>query len=92
MGGPVDERTDGLLPVEALVDVVAFKVVAAGEAQELRMHRRHLLHQVDAEAVGAIVISGREKRDELHPERAGVTGGDHEVIRCRGLELRRFSA
>ena len=32
VGGAVDERADGLLPVEALVDTVAFKVVAAGKA------------------------------------------------------------
>ena len=41
---PIDEWTDGLLPIETLVDVVAFKVVAAGKTEELRMHRGHFSH------------------------------------------------
>ena len=65
MGGPVDERADGLLPLETLGDVVALKIVAAGKAQESRVHGGELFHQVDAVAVDAIVIGGREKRDEL---------------------------
>jgi hypothetical protein len=76
VGGAVDQRADGLLPIEALGDVVALKIVAAGEAQEGRMHGGQLLHQVDAVAVGAVLIGGREERDEVEPEGAGVSDGE----------------
>ncbi len=92
MRGAVDEWADGLLPIEAVGDVVAFKVVAAGEAQECRMHRGQLFHQVDAVAVHAIVIGGREEGDEVEPEGSGVADGEDQVIVRRGLQSRRFSA
>ena len=76
MGGAVDERADGLLPVEALADVVAFEVVAAGEAQECRVHAGELFHEVYSEAVGAVFVGGWEERDEVEPEGAGVLYGD----------------
>ncbi len=36
--GAVDPGADGLLPVEAVGDVVALKIIAAGQAQEFGLH------------------------------------------------------
>ena len=68
----VDERPNSLLPVEALPEAVAFEVVAAGKAQEGGVHGGEFLHDVDAVAVGAIVVSGREEGYEAEPDGAGV--------------------
>ena len=54
-GRGAGEIAEGLLPVETFGDGVAFQVVAAGEAEEGRVHVGQLLHQVDAVAVGAVV-------------------------------------
>ena len=80
VGGAVDERADGLLPLEALVDVVAFEVVAAGETEEGGMHGGELLHEVDAVAVGGVLVGGREERDEREPGGAGVLDGELEMV------------
>ena len=81
--GAVDEWAEGVLPVEALVDLVALKIVAAGQAQELRVHSRHQLHDVGAVAVLAVLVGRRKERDERDPELAGVTCGDEEMIGAR---------
>ena len=72
MGGTVDERADGLLPVVVFVEVFAFKIVAAGKAEEGGMQRGELLHEVDALAVRLVVVGGREKRDQREPCGPGV--------------------
>ena len=38
---------DGLLPVEAVGEVVTLQIVATGEAQELWLHFGHHFHEVD---------------------------------------------
>ena len=68
-------------------DGVAFQVVAAGQAQERRLHVRQLLHQVDAVAVGRLLIGRREQRDQVQPDRAGLFGGDHEAGGVVGATL-----
>ena len=79
VGGTVDERADGLLPVEALIDAISFKVIAAGEAEEGGVHGGEFFHEVYAEAIGAIFVGGWEEGDEAEPEGAGVLDGDFEV-------------
>ena len=81
----VDKRADSLLPLEALVDVVALEIVAAGETEELRMHGGHFFHQIGAKAVGSIVVGGREQRDELQPKGSVVSSSDGKVVGGRGL-------
>ena len=61
VAGTVYQRADGLLPVVPILECVAFEVVAAGQAQELRMQGGHALHQVGAVAVGAVVEGGWEE-------------------------------
>ena len=82
VGGPITPRAavagtlrdvaDGFLPVETFVDAIAFEIIAAGEAQELRLHVREQLHDVRASAVRAIVVSRRKERNVLEPDRAGL--------------------
>ncbi len=78
--GAVDERADGLLPIKAVGDAIALEIVAAGEAQEGRVHGRELLHQVNAVAVDAVVIGGREERDQAEPHRAWMRYREHKMI------------
>jgi len=90
--GTVDERAKGLLPLEALVDVVAFKVVAAGEAKEGGVHGSELLHEVDAVAVGGVVVGWGEEGDEREPGGTGVVEENFEMVCGRqdertGLEV-----
>ena len=49
------------------------------------MHGGEFFHEVDAEAVGAVIVGGWEERDEVEPEGAGVLDGDFEVIREGGF-------
>ena len=44
MRGTIDKRADGLLPFVALVEVIAFKIVAAGETEKGRMKSGQFLH------------------------------------------------
>ncbi len=76
----VDERADGLLPLVALREVVAFQIVAAGQAEERRVHRGQLLHQVDAVAVRAVVVGRREQGSEREVESTGLCNRKHEVV------------
>ena len=80
MSGPIHQWADGLLPIEALVDVVALEIIPAGEAQKGGVHRRHLLHQINAKSVGAVVIGWRKQRNEIEPEGAGMRNGQGEMI------------
>ena len=91
MSRPVDPRSDGLFPLEALCDVVALQVVAARQPQEFWMHRRHLLHQVDAVTEGPVMIRRRKKRDQIEPHRSGPWNSHDQVVvrghrRLPGLE------
>ena len=50
-----------------------------------------LLHQVDAVAVGPVIIGGREQRDEAQPDLPGLAGrGDHKPIVLRGRHVPRL--
>jgi len=80
MGGAIDHGADGLLPVVVVGDAVAFKIIAAGEAQEGGVHGGHLFHQVSAVAVGAVLVGGREERNEIEPESSGMSDGDGQVV------------
>ena len=88
--GTVDPGADGLLPVEAVGDVVAFKIIAAGQAQEFGLHGGQQIHKVDAIAVGPVVIGGREERDEIEPDRCRLCDGQDEVIVRARRAHRRF--
>ena len=66
--------------------VVAFEIVAAGEAEEGWMHGGELLHEVDAVAVGGVVVGGREEGDEGEPGGAGVLHQEFEVVVGGGCE------
>ena len=63
MRRPIHQRPDRLLPFVALVDVVALKIVAAGEAQKRRVHPGQHLHQIDAVAVHPIRDRSAERRE-----------------------------
>ena len=63
VGRTIDPWADGLLPLEAFGDVVAFQIIAARQPQELWAHGSQLLHQVGAQPVGAIMVGRREDRD-----------------------------
>ncbi len=80
MGGTIDERADGFLPLETVCDSVALKIIAARKAQESWVHGGELFHQIDAIAVDAIVICGREKGDELQPQSSGMRDRENEVV------------
>ena len=69
MAGPLLDGADGFLPVETLVEVIAFDVIAAGEAQKFRMHVREQLRDVGTVAIRAIVVGRREQRNLLKPDR-----------------------
>ena len=47
MRRPVNPPTKRLLPVKPVGNVVAFKIVSAGQAQKRRMHCGQLFHQVN---------------------------------------------
>ncbi len=49
------------------------------------MHGSELFHQVDAVAVHAVVIRGREERDEIKPESSRVANRENEMIGGRSL-------
>src|SRR6185312_6784623 len=67
MSSSIDQRANRFLPLIAFADVVAFEVVAAGEAEEFGVERGEFLHQVDALAIRLIPVSGREERDQREP-------------------------
>src|SRR5579862_6747360 len=56
MAGAIGEVAQGLLPVEALSDRVAFEIVAAGQAEEGGVHIGEQPHDVSAIAVLMSVI------------------------------------
>jgi hypothetical protein len=65
MSGPIDPRANGLLPVVPISQMIALEKIPARETQELRMHRRHLLHQIHTKTVGAVVIGRRKQGHQL---------------------------
>src|SRR5690606_36832651 len=78
VAGTLVDGTDGFPPLETRVDDVAFEVVAAGEAQKLRLHVDHHLHEIGAEAVGTVDASRREKGNKTQPRGAGLGFGERE--------------
>ena len=71
--------------------MVALQVVAARQAQELWVHRRQLLHQVDAVAEGPVMIRRRKERDQVEPHCRGPRNGQNQMVvrghrRLPGLE------
>ena len=80
MRRPVHQRSDHLLPIEARLNAIALQVVAAREAQEGRLHRSQLFHDVDAIAVGPALVGGWEERDHLQPECRRPVKGHLEVV------------
>jgi hypothetical protein len=91
VGGAVHQRTNGVLPVEALIDLLTLKIVASGKAEELRMHLRHLLHEVRPVAVLAVLVGGGEERDQIEPELAGVVSRV-PVVRVKGYCFHSFES
>src|SRR5579884_2759633 len=88
----IDEGTDGVLPIEALFDTVAFEEIPAGKTKEARMDGGEHAHEIGTVAVCAgIVRSGmkgwRKQRDELQIDRAGSGEGDFEMVRGRGRQI-----
>ena len=51
VAGALRKRPERLLPIEAVGDLIALEIVAAGEPQELRLHVDEHLQQVGPEAV-----------------------------------------
>ena len=80
VAGALGDIADGLLPVEARFDGVAFQVIAAGKAQEGRLHVGQQLHDVVAIAVRPVVVGGRKERDHAEPDRAFGGGRKHQLI------------
>jgi len=78
MAGPLLDRAEGLLPLEAVWDRDALQVVAARHAQEGGFQVYHLAHQIHAVAIGAVTVGWRKQRDLGEPERAGVAGRNDE--------------
>ena len=72
--------------VEALIDLISFKIVAAGQAQKLRMHACHQFHDVRPIAVLAVPVRRRKERDQRDPQLAGVTRREQQMIRRRRRE------
>ena len=76
VSGSLLDGTDGVLPLEAVVKVVArsrlsLDIAAAGETHELRMQGFQQLGEVDAASVLATLVGGREERDNIHRHHAG---------------------
>ena len=82
MSGPVHQRPNRLLPVEAVGNRLAFQIVPAGKAQERRMHPRQQLHQVHAIAVHPVLVRRREHRKLLHPHRPRPLNAQQDLV-CR---------
>ena len=78
MPWPLVGRADHLLPVETVCEGAALGVVAAGQADEGRVHVGHELHQIRTQAVGRVLISRREQRDEAEADAAGAFGREDE--------------
>ena len=80
--GPVDQRPNRILPVESLVDLIAFKIIATRQPQKLRMHSRHHLHQVRTVSIFAILVGRREQRHQIDPHLARVSYCQQQMILC----------
>src|SRR5277367_3691114 len=80
--GAINHRPNRLLPLKALGDVVAFEIVAAGKAQEVRVHSGQLFHQVDTKAVGTVVVGRWKEGGEIKPEISGLIDGDEKMVVC----------
>ncbi len=74
------DRPNGFLPVETLIEGVALKIIAAGEPEEFGLHGRQQFHDIGAVAVLAILVSGREERDILQPQRSRGRRGEFEDV------------
>ena len=70
---PLLERADRRLPVEAILEVGPFEVVATGKSQEARLHCRQQLHDVHTIAVRAVLVGRWKQRHEAEPDRAWLS-------------------
>ena len=92
MTGSLFDRADGVLPLKAIVQVVArgclsLDIAAAGETHELGMQGFQQLGQIDAASVLATLVGGREERDDIHRQHAG--GGERQRQATFGVAARR---
>jgi len=76
----IHARTDRLLPVIPVGERVAFKIVASWQAEKMRMHGSHALHQVRPKAIGTVVECRRKERHELQPQIARMRSRDLQMV------------
>ncbi len=84
VSGPLFDGSHCVLPFEAVVEVVArrglaFDIAAAGEAHELGVQRLEQFGEVDAAAVGAPFVGGREEAYDIEGEGAGLREGERHA-------------
>ena len=84
VSGALFDGSHGVLPLEAVVEVVArrglaFDIAAAGEAHELGVQRLEQFRQVDAAAVGAPFVGRREEAYDIEREGAGLREGERHA-------------
>ncbi len=84
------DRAERFLPVETVPDRITFQIIAAGEAQKLRVHVHQHLHQIFAESVRAVVPGRREQRDHTQPDGSGLVECQSKMRPRRGDHLPGF--
>ena len=91
--GAILDRPDRALPLEAGGERLALQVVAARDAEVAGVQGGDLLHQIDPEAVGGVVVSRPEQRHDREPERAArvprIAGSDRERVVQRRRDIAR---
>lgn len=91
--GTVDQRADVLLPLPPGIDAESLEVVASGEPQEFGLESSKVLGQVLTQAIGSVLVCGREQRNQIEEERVsgnlGTIEGDGEGVVAVGGGLRR---
>src|ERR1039457_6374346 len=93
----IDQGANRFLPLVVLVEVIAFKIVAARKAKESRMQSGKFLHQVDALSVGLVLVCRRKQRYQrepcgsrvLHQKFQMIVGGgsDHSGLESEFVSL-----
>jgi hypothetical protein len=79
---PIDPGADGLLPLEAFGDVIAFQIIATRQPEKSWLHGGQLFHQVRTQAICAIMVGRREDGNHAEVEIPGMAGSQFEVILC----------
>src|SRR4030095_3086516 len=79
--GALLDRTYRFLPVEAVFIVGTLKVVSAWEPKERRLHRYQQFHDVNAIAVGSVLVSWWKQRHQTERDRPGSICGNNETVR-----------